>query len=572
MGFTACSSLKRSPATVDGLTAMTRAQEDYAFLEAQLNIFSGELAGAEKTLKLALSKNPSEGPGLEYEKMLLRLEVGNGQTQKAYERAQVLTENFPENVSVLREAAQFFYEVRMKEQAFALYSKLTELSPEHSNFWIYKGLLALELSNIRSAWGSFDFLINKSSDAKHLGHMYMGKLMQMTNFPKKAERSFKSCIKVDPKSKECVLELAEHRHRLGEHVSAVQTLENFLKKIKAKESGVVLRKLSDWSIQAKNYKKAAQYTEMLERLDPSSIDLKRKAALLFVQQGRNPEAKERMKIVVNHSKAKELDVLNYLNILELLNQNEEAHAFLEQAVLSNKLNEQAFFKKFEFDKKKTNSKEAQKKLKSSCKIQKINEAACLYVYSYVLLESGSLLKARRNLERLVNKKSETGLLRAKYFLSQIYAQEGKTEKSLETLDQILKEDEVYGPALNFKAYTLAKTSEDLLEAERLSLRALAVQPRNGHYLDTYGWILHKKGSHKEALAVLQQAFELKPDEPEILEHIADVYVALSDKLNAIRFYKLASHLFKGENHSRVNEKISQTENVKRSIGSVPERP
>ena len=446
------------------------------------------------------------------------------------------------------------------------------MSPEDSNFWIYRGLLALELADVKSAWDSFDFLINKSEDAKYLGHLYMGKLMQMTNFLNKAESSFESCLKVKPEAKECALELAEQKYRRGERKRAVSILDSFLTKIKLKESGLILKKLSNWSIQNKDYQKATYYTQRLERVNPSDVDLKRKAALLFVEQGRYREAKERMKIIVNHSKSKERDVLNYLNILNLLNQNTEAHAFLKNAVKSHVLNEHAFLKKFQFDESEQGLEAAQKTLKNSCKLNKLNEASCLYVYSFVLLKNGEPVKARKNLERFLKTKPVGDLTRAQYFLGQIYSQEGNGQKSISIMDKIIESDPVYAPALNFKAYALVKDTDRILEAERLSLRALAVQPKNGHYLDTYGWILHKKGNHKEALAVLTQAFQLKSDEPEILEHIADVYIALKDKVSAIRFYKLASQLLKGENQSRVGKKIVHAEGVQRSISSTPDHP
>ena len=109
----------------------------------------------------------------------------------------------------------------------------------------------------------------------------------------------------------------------------------------------------------------------------------------------------------------------------------------------------------------------------------------------------------------------------------------------------------------------------LSKAESLALRALALQPRNGHYLDTYGWILHKKGENHKAVSVLSQAFELKPNEPEILEHLADVFLVLGNKERAVQLYQLASELFKGENLTRVGRKIAQIQKPSRTLGSTP---
>lgn len=570
--LTACSSLERNPNTlpVASVGPASRADFDQAYLEAQLYIFAGNLESAQRVLEVSLERDPPVETIVEFERMLARVEASSGKAEDAYKRLTLLSARFPENIPVLADTAQFLYGIQFKEQAFEAYSKLTKLVPEHSNYWIYKGLLALELSNVKEAWDSFDHLINKTSDAKHLGHLYMGKLLQMTNFSKKAEREFRLCLKVDSEAKECALELASHMQKLGESKKAFDFLEGYVSTHKLKSSVPVLKKLLEWSLTAGNEAKASHYVEVLERLRPSDMNLKRRAALIFIERRDFQSAKERMSIVLKDEMSGVQDISSYLHILSLMGDEKGTYVFLEDAVKTKKIDEQIFFKKFKIDKKLFGQKKAESKLKKSCSLQDSNRSSCSYVYSYILLESGRLKKARRNLEKLVRREKTEGMLKSKYFLSQIYLKEGSETKAMKVLDEILAENRVYAPALNFKAYTLLKSNASLKEAEALSLRALAVQPQNGHYLDTYGWILYKKGFYRESVAVLQQAVREQPSEPEIAEHLADAFAAIGDSVKAIKFYELASGLFKGENATRVDKKMANIQKDKRSISSVPD--
>lgn len=572
LALTACSSLDRGPAASKDvkIVPVSQADLDQVYLEAQLYIFSGNLEKAKSVLDFAIKTKPPAVSAVEFERMLARVEASSGQTEEAFKRLTSLSSRFPENVSVLSDTAQFLYGIQFKEQAYEMYSKLTRLAPEHSNYWIYKGLLALELSQVEVAWESFDHLIKKTSDAKHLGHLYMGKLFQMTNFSKKAEKQFRLCLTVEDGAKECALELAAHMQKLGRPDEAFKFLESYIASHELKSSIPVLKKLLEWSLNSGNEERTSHYVEILERLRPSDMNLKRRAALIFVERKEFKSAKERMNIVVENEESNVQDLSNYLHILTLMEDEKEKIVFFDKVIKTKKLNEQIFFEKFKSDKNRFGQKKAEAVLKKSCDFQKVNKAPCAYVYSYILLENGKVKKARRNLEKLVGSDTMLGMLKPKYFLSQIYLKEGLRDKSMKVLDEILSENEVYAPALNFKAYTLLQKDESLKEAEALSLRALAVQPQNGHYLDTYGWILYKKGLFKESVAVLQQAQQVKPGEPEIAEHLADAFAALGDKAKAVKFYELASGLFKGENVTRVDEKLANIQKLQRSIGSVPD--
>lgn len=550
-------------------SSFTREQRDQVFLTAQLYIFSGNMEKAEEVLTEGVLKSSKED-ALEFRLMLARVESELGKVEGAYKRYVDLANEFPANENVLKEVAQFLYSIRLKDDAYGLYSRLIKINPKESNYWIYRGLLALELADAKEAWDSFNYLIRKSKDAKHLGHLYMGKLMQMTGFQPKARAQFRKCLKVKEATKECALELARETYDIGRRKQAARILERYLGKQKFRSNRELAEQLVDWYVKAKDISKAISVVESMERVSPADIKVKRKAAMLKVQAKDYSGALERMEIIVKYEKANEQDILNYVNLLRLQKSEDVALRYMSSIMESEKIGERLFFKKYEMEKAKLGFKSASKNLNNICK-KNLNKSECFYVYSYALWSSGEKKAARKKLESIVRNKKVTSS-KLEYFLSQMYYDEKREDKAMTVIDKIIFKDDSYAPALNFKAYHLIQNGLSPVQAEKLSLRAVSIEPRNGHYLDTYGYVLFKKGSLKEAAAILREAVKLNPKEPEILEHLADVYVQTQNIKEAIRLYALASELYKGENQDRVGGKIAQIrskgKDPKRSISSV----
>ncbi len=108
------------------------------------------------------------------------------------------------------------------------------------------------------------------------------------------------------------------------------------------------------------------------------------------------------------------------------------------------------------------------------------------------------------------------------------------------------EVEFLANSLNYLGYMWADLGTHLDEAEKLIGRALELAPENPAFLDSRGWLLHKQGKSKEALAELQRAEalmpELSPEDAEILEHIAIVQETLGDAKAALATYRRAAAL------------------------------
>lgn len=130
------------------------------------------------------------------------------------------------------------------------------------------------------------------------------------------------------------------------------------------------------------------------------------------------------------------------------------------------------------------------------------------------------------------------------------------------------------PALNYLGYMMVVRGENLNEAEAFIKRALEIDPENGAYIDSLGWLYYQRGEFRRALAELLRAEQfIDPSDPsnyEIFDHIGDAYGKLGNDTEAIAYWRRALKLADGE-MTEIGEKIANAEQrlTSRSTGDLP---
>jgi tetratricopeptide (TPR) repeat protein len=97
-------------------------------------------------------------------------------------------------------------------------------------------------------------------------------------------------------------------------------------------------------------------------------------------------------------------------------------------------------------------------------------------------------------------------------------------------------------ALNNYAYYLSVRGERLNEALAMSKKSLENNADNGSYLDTYGWILFKLKKYEDARDYILKSLKANPNSAVVNDHLGDVYDALGDRTNAMKYWKKAYEL------------------------------
>ena len=115
-------------------------------------------------------------------------------------------------------------------------------------------------------------------------------------------------------------------------------------------------------------------------------------------------------------------------------------------------------------------------------------------------------------------------------------------------------------AFNYLGYTWAEMGVQLDEAEDLIQRALKIEPNDGFYIDSLGWVYYQKGDYNQAVELLERAVEITVDDPTIIEHLADAYEKAGRTDRAVARYREALKKSKeDEQIKRIRDKIQRLE-------------
>lgn len=98
--------------------------------------------------------------------------------------------------------------------------------------------------------------------------------------------------------------------------------------------------------------------------------------------------------------------------------------------------------------------------------------------------------------------------------------------------ELLAKDPDNSSALNYLGYMLADRNTDLTEAHDMVQKALDLEPDNGAYLDSLGWIYYRQDKLELAERYLLRSLEQFGRDPVVHTHLGDVYFAMDRKDDA----------------------------------------
>ncbi len=122
-------------------------------------------------------------------------------------------------------------------------------------------------------------------------------------------------------------------------------------------------------------------------------------------------------------------------------------------------------------------------------------------------------------------------------LGDVYAGMKKNTSSDSCYELALTYDEGNTHVMNNYAYQLSLRGEKLDKAVSLITKALAKNPDDAGYLDTYGWILYKQKKYSEAKTQIEKSLQHGGEkDPAISEHYGDVLFQLGETDNAMEYW------------------------------------
>ena len=115
---------------------------------------------------------------------------------------------------------------------------------------------------------------------------------------------------------------------------------------------------------------------------------------------------------------------------------------------------------------------------------------------------------------------------------------GNFDQLEQDLAYIIDKDPKNATALNALGYTLADRSRRLEDALSLIQQARNLAPKDPAIIDSLGWVYYRLGRINEALELLQQAYVLFPD-GEVAAHLGEVLWAKGEKEKALEIWNKA---------------------------------
>ena len=193
-------------------------------------------------------------------------------------------------------------------------------------------------------------------------------------------------------------------------------------------------------------------------------------------------------------KDKQLEAINNLKAVAKANKrDEDVHAVLQKAYLSLNLLPEAL--------------KVQDALDS---IHGYNEQSAIQRYRLNTM-MGKNKQAIQEIERYLKEEPENYQFHV--FRLQLYEQTKQpTAKLIEAYESVLRFDSRNMMWLNNLAWNICISGGDLNKAEELSRTTIMAEPSNSIFLDTYAWILYKKGDYEGAWFYIQRAKEHATEE------------------------------------------------------------
>jgi tetratricopeptide (TPR) repeat protein len=170
--------------------------------------------------------------------------------------------------------------------------------------------------------------------------------------------------------------------------------------------------------------------------------------------------------------------------------------------------------------------------------ERVAEDASIYlILSNVQMQAGELKEAeaaaRKALE--LNPGDADALLQ----LSSVLDHAKTHTEAEQLLRDLLEREPDNATALNNLGYFWVERGVRLPEALTLIERAVAIEPLNGSFLDSLGWVLYKLNQPEKARAQLEKALLYSRRNPALHEHLGDVLLKLGKLAEARRLWEKA---------------------------------
>ncbi|MDX9856926.1 MAG: tetratricopeptide repeat protein [candidate division Zixibacteria bacterium] len=431
----------------------------------------------------------------------------------------VADRTFPKTAELWELAAAAYYELRNNDSVMIAYHHVVQLDPNNATaFNFLAGTYRLRGQLDSAAWAYSNLARLVPENFRPLQEL--GRIEQQRGRPESAREAYLRSVALDS-SRANVPSMAGLGEIYGELGQPDTARYYYLKALQADPSNELVHMLLvSHYIEQDSLPAALTYSERLAQLAPDNTYAKRRLGLLYLDLDSLAQADSVFTALIesgdrtwfNYSYLGEIDLRDeqYASAVENFTNAAERNDTIPGIWLNLGL--------------------------AYRKLDRTDDAVVTY---------------RRGLESIKDPKARSALF---FALAVAYEQSNQVDPATAAFEALLKVDPDNAQALNYLGYMLADRSLRLDYARDLIARAVAQEPRNAAYLDSYGWVYYRLGDYDRAVEYLSQAVTLGSD-PIIFDHLGDAYHAAGDRESARQWWQRALEL-QPENEA-IREKLSR---------------
>lgn len=457
------------------------------------------------------------------------------------------------------------------KRAIDIYKIAVKKEPNNRDALLYYGVTLAEVGKFSEAIASLEKLTRVKENAQSqvdepIAYFYLAKVQQQSGNIKSAIATLKRAIEKRPGFVKAALLLAEiYSTEKQDHLARKVLTEVFEESPDAE----IAAQLAETFLAESSYEKAVVYLETLVDEDPSNENLKLKLGLVYWQLKWHEKAQHAFAdILSRHPNSNE--VLFYMAELEGGQSHlKEALAYYLRISSDYSKYEAAVARAFSIYREIKQFSDAEQFLLGA--INKRPDLVSLYPMLAVMYEDQNrALEAKDALELGKSRfPHDENIL---YYLGFLYDKLGRKSDAFVTMSELLETNPNNANALNFIGYSLIEKGQNLDQAGAYLQKAAIIKPNDPFIIDSLGWFNYKVGNFSLAMKHLERAHSLKPEEAVILEHLADVYLALNLKEKALDAFKQVYAMNSdADTKSRVAAKIANLESALASSDTKPLR-
>ena len=546
---------KKKTENIQELDEKTRLEFDYSFMEGVRSKITGDYQAAigwfDNCLKILPSSSVAK---YEIAGILTAGEDYNGALQLAREAVA----GNPDNMWYKILLANILQKKAMIEEACNVYADIIAKYPNKEEFYLIEAELYISVEKWQKAIEVFDRYEQQNGITEPVSIEKI-KLYTKLDDVKKASNELLKLIRKFPDKSEYLSLLAELYFNYNQDKKGLQILDRILKA--EPDNGFVHFYLADYYRSKKELKEADRHTR--EALVSDKIENGYKIQYI-------------LKLILNPDTTLTSDsqLDNYMNLLMQKYSDDLSVRPLHSDFLKkdHKLAEARNELEYILSKDKNNYL-IWEELLLMC--NEMGDTTCMYRHGIEAIKyfpeqplpyalSGIALMMQKQFaealplfEKGVELTDDKPELRSQFYsyLADCYYNLDSVERAFKMFDEVLKINPNDILVLNNYAYYLSLRNERLALAEKMSSQAVAMESDNATYLDTYAWVLYKRGEYSQARYYIKLAIEKDKDPSGVLyEHYGDILYRSGEHQEALKMWKKAAEMGGGVSEE-LNDKI-----------------